>query len=227
MWIPRKPGCRPDDVTLWSVSPASGLQLFTIINFPPFIRTSWHFSKTLIISSPVKITNEFLIMMVSTYVDCSTSLRIFSIVNFIRLSGIPSFATNFFARSITSGKSNRIPLTWLQLGNLSMRDKSWPFPPLMSMIRKHLPQGYKVKTLGCELSSSSSKLGHNHVRIRSYFAVKPLLVWDSPLLLFHDHTLGCQFCTCSRRASSNAASPFLTASGKTNTLQLYTSSLPE
>ena len=138
--------------------------------------------------------------MVSTYLDCGTSLRIFPIVNVIRLSGIPSFAKNFLARSITSGKSNRTPLTWLHPGNLSMRDKSWPFPPLMSMIRIHLPQGYKVKTLGCELSSSSSKLGQNHLRIRSFFAVNPLFVWDSPLLLFHDHTLGCQFCTCSRDA---------------------------
>ena len=199
MWIPRKPGCSPDEVTLCSVSPASGLQLFTIINFPPFIRTSWQFSKTLIISSSVKITNKFLTMMVSTSVDCGTSFRIFPIVNVIRLSGIPSFAKNFLEHSITSEKSNRTPLTCSHPGNLSMIDKNWPSPPLMSMIRIHLPQGYKVKTLGCGLSSSSSLFGHNYVRIRTFIAVNPLLERDSPLLLLHDHTPGYQFCSCSRR----------------------------
>ena len=50
--------------------------------------------------------------IVSNSVDCDTSLRIFPIVNVIRLSGIPSFAKNLLARSMTSGKSNRATLTF-------------------------------------------------------------------------------------------------------------------
>ena len=90
----------------------SELVLFYHIRERGHKRTLWQFSKTLIISSSVKITNKFLTMMVSTSVDCGTSFRIFPIVNVIRLSGNPSFANNFWARSITPGKSNRTPLTF-------------------------------------------------------------------------------------------------------------------
>ena len=60
--------------------------------------------------------------MVSTSVDCGTSFRIFPIVNVIRLSGIHSFAKKFLARSITSGKSNRTPLTCSHPGNFILGD---------------------------------------------------------------------------------------------------------
>ena len=109
MWMPRNPGCNPVLVTLWFVSPASGLQLFTIINFPPFARTSRQFSKTLIISSSVKITNKFLTIIASTSFDCGASLRISPAINVTLRSGIPSLARNFLARSTTSGKSSRAP----------------------------------------------------------------------------------------------------------------------